>query len=107
VPLAKRRYDAVAKLVGDLDAVLEREADGIERVVTTALVVPATYPLAKGESVRTGWRASRTSVVEIGRSRSGRSVARPSRCRGCRDTRAELAIGAEHAATTKPAGGSG
>ena len=42
-----------------------RETDGIERVVTAALIVQPRSRWKKGESVRTGWRAGRISVVEI------------------------------------------
>lgn len=58
-------YEATARLAADVDAVLAAQADGIERVVTTALVVQPRTRWRKGESVRTGWRSSRTSVVEI------------------------------------------
>jgi uncharacterized protein YggE len=58
-------YDTTARLVAAVDAVLAAEADGIDRVVTTALVVQPRTRWRKGESVRTGWRSARTSVVEI------------------------------------------
>jgi uncharacterized protein YggE len=58
-------YEQAAELVAGVDAVLVREADGIDRVVTTALLVQPRTRWRKGETVRTGWRASRTSVVEI------------------------------------------
>jgi uncharacterized protein YggE len=58
-------YEAAATLVANVDALFTREADGLDRVVTTALVVQPRTRWRKGESVRTGWRSSRTTVVEI------------------------------------------
>lgn len=61
----EQAYETAAKLLTAVDAVLTSEAGGLGRVVTTALVVQPRSRWRKGEEVRTGWRASRTSVVEI------------------------------------------
>jgi uncharacterized protein YggE len=58
-------YDAAARIAGDVDAVLAGHADLIERVVTTALLVQPRTRWHSGESVRTGWRAGRTSTVDV------------------------------------------
>lgn len=58
-------YEAAAGLAEAVDAVLEARAAVLGRVVTTALVVQPTLRWRKGESQRTGWRASRSTLVEI------------------------------------------
>jgi len=58
-------YEAAARLAAQVDAVLEGEADAVDRVVTAALVVQPRTRWHKGETERTGWRASRTSTVDV------------------------------------------
>ncbi len=58
-------YESAARLARAVDAVLAAEAGSIERVTTAALVVQPRTRWRKGETVRTGWRAYRASVVEI------------------------------------------
>lgn len=58
-------YRAATESAARIDAVLAGHEDAIERTVTAALAV---FPLSrwrKGESVRTGWRAARRSLIEI------------------------------------------
>ncbi len=58
-------YAAAASLATAVDAVLASAGEAISRVTTVALVVQPKTRWKKGESVRTGWKASRTSIVEI------------------------------------------
>jgi len=58
-------YEAARALADAVDAVLQARATALGRVVTAALVVQPKSRWRKGESVRTGWRASRTTMVEI------------------------------------------
>ena len=58
-------FAAAADVAGAVDQVLAETRDAIGRVVTAALVVQPKTRWKKGESVRTGWSASRTSVVEV------------------------------------------
>jgi uncharacterized protein YggE len=58
-------YRAAAGLAAAVDGVLEAQSSAVERVTTTALIVQPTTRARKGETVRTGWRAYRSSVVEI------------------------------------------
>ena len=58
-------YAAAASFATAVDVVLASAGDAISRVTTAALVVQPKTRWKKGESVRTGWRASRTSIVEI------------------------------------------
>jgi uncharacterized protein YggE len=58
-------YRRAAEIAARVDAVLERHDAAIDRTVTAALSV---FPLSrwrKGESVRTGWRAARHTLVEV------------------------------------------
>lgn len=62
------RDDAYAKATtsaNGVDQVLQQHADAIDRTVTAALSVQPLTRWKKGESVRTGWRASRRSTVEV------------------------------------------
>ena len=58
-------YREAARLANQVDAVVANRQAAIDRTITTSLVVHPKTRWKKGESVRTGWRASRTSVVEV------------------------------------------
>ncbi|MGH9227408.1 MAG: SIMPL domain-containing protein [Acidimicrobiales bacterium] len=58
-------YDARAKLATQVDAVLDRQADAIDRTTIASLVVQPRIRWHGGEDIHTGWRASRTSFVDI------------------------------------------
>lgn len=65
---AGSRDDAYAKATTSanaVDDVLRLYASAIERTVTDTLSVQPLTRWRKGESVRTGWRASRRSTVEV------------------------------------------
>jgi uncharacterized protein YggE len=58
-------YVAAVEPASAVDAVIERFADAITRSFTTALAVQPLTRYHKGESKRTGWRATRTSTIEV------------------------------------------
>jgi Protein of unknown function (DUF541) len=58
-------YDARTKLAAGVDNVLRRHADAISRTTIASLVVQPRIRWHRGEDIRTGWRASRTSFVEV------------------------------------------
>lgn len=58
-------YREAARLATQVDAATATRHQAIDRTITTSLVVHPKTRWRKGESVRTGWRASRTSVVEV------------------------------------------
>jgi len=58
-------YETATQLAQAVDAVLEARSEAIGRVVTAALAVQPKTRWRKGENVRTGWRALRTTLVEI------------------------------------------
>ncbi len=58
-------YREAARLAGQVDAAVANRQSAVDRTITTSLVVHPKTRWRKGESVRTGWRASRTSVVEV------------------------------------------
>jgi uncharacterized protein len=58
-------YREAARLAGQVDAAVANRPAAVDRTITTSLVVHPRTRWRKGESVRTGWRASRTSVVEV------------------------------------------
>ncbi len=58
-------YGEAARLAGQVDAALAHRRAAIDRTITTSLVVHPKSRWRKGESVRSGWRASRSSVVEV------------------------------------------
>jgi hypothetical protein len=64
-PSRDAAYDQAAPLAAQVDAVLDARADGIERTTVAALAVQPKTRWRKGESIRTGWQASRASVVEV------------------------------------------
>jgi uncharacterized protein YggE len=62
------REDAYAKAApqaAQVDDVLAGHEAALDRVATAALMVHPRTRWRKGEAVRTGWRATRTSVVEV------------------------------------------
>jgi uncharacterized protein YggE len=61
----EKAYEAAARLASAVDGVFGAQAASIGRVTTAALVVQPRTRWQKGETVRTGWRAQRMSVVEI------------------------------------------
>jgi uncharacterized protein YggE len=58
-------YRLASTTAAAVDGVLANFEAAIDRVITTALNVQPKTRWRKGESQRTGWQASRTSVVEI------------------------------------------
>jgi uncharacterized protein YggE len=60
-------YAAAVEPARAVDEVIERFADAIARSFTTALAVQPLTRYRKGESKRTGWRATRTSTIEVER----------------------------------------
>lgn len=58
-------YEAAREPARAIDAVLEAHAAALGRVVTAGLSVQPKSRWRKGESIRVGWRASRSTHVEI------------------------------------------
>lgn len=58
-------YEARAKLAARVDVVLASHRDAIARTTIASLWVQPRTRWHRGEDIRTGWRASRTSFVEI------------------------------------------
>ncbi len=58
-------YREAARLADRVDEAVAGRDTATDRVITTSLVVHPRTRWRKGESVRTGWRASRTSVIEV------------------------------------------
>jgi uncharacterized protein YggE len=58
-------YRAAALTATAVDAVFEQHAGETERIVTAALGVQPLTRWRKGELIRTGWRATRRSRVEV------------------------------------------
>jgi uncharacterized protein YggE len=66
---AESRDEAFARAARDasaVDAVLARFSSATVRNSTAALIVQPRSRWKKGEAVRTGWQAARTSVVDVG-----------------------------------------
>jgi uncharacterized protein YggE len=61
----QRAYREAAEAAAAVDEVLTGFADALGRSMTTALIVQPRSRYRKGESVRTGWRALRTSMIEV------------------------------------------
>jgi uncharacterized protein len=61
----EQAYGEAARLAQGVDDVLANRDSAIARVLTAALVVHPRRRWKRGESVRTGWRAARRTVVEI------------------------------------------
>ncbi len=58
-------YGAAARIADAVDAVFGAQSASMGRITTAALVVQPRTRWHKGEDVRTGWRARRTSLVEL------------------------------------------
>jgi uncharacterized protein len=58
-------HDARTKLAASVDEVLSRHADAIARTTIASLLVQPRTRWHRGEDVRSGWRASRTSFVDV------------------------------------------
>lgn len=58
-------YAARTEMAAKVDAVLAAHADAIERTTVAALRVQPRTRWHRGEDIRTGWRATRTSFVEV------------------------------------------
>src|SRR5207302_7185832 len=58
-------YETAARSAKAVDDVIDRLGDAVERVTHTALVVHPKTRWRKGETVRTGWRASRSTSLEV------------------------------------------
>ncbi len=58
-------YAEAAQLARHVDEVLNNYADSIERTLTATLAVQPKTRWRKGENVRTGWHATRGTVLEI------------------------------------------
>jgi uncharacterized protein len=58
-------YQARAAVAARIDKVLAEHAESIARTTLASLVVQPLTRWHRGEELRTGWRASRTSFVEI------------------------------------------
>jgi uncharacterized protein YggE len=58
-------HDARTKLAAGVDEVLSRHADAIARTTVASLLVQPRTRWHRGEEVRSGWRASRTSFVDV------------------------------------------
>jgi uncharacterized protein YggE len=70
-------YDGASRAARSVDEVLEVHEAALVGVTSTALVVQPRTRWRKGETVRTGWKASRTSLVKIGDlERTGEILAR-------------------------------
>lgn len=64
-PTQAEAYAAAAKIATEVDAAFAAAGDAIDRVVTSSLIVQPTTRWKKGETIRTGWRASRRSTLEV------------------------------------------
>ena len=58
-------FGEAARVAQRVDEVLTNRADAVARVLTALLTVQPRSRWKRGESVRTGWRAARGSVVEV------------------------------------------
>jgi uncharacterized protein YggE len=58
-------YRGAARTAAAVDAIFEQHASETDRIVTTALAVQPLTRWRKGELIRTGWRATRRSTVEV------------------------------------------
>lgn len=58
-------HDARTKLAASVDEVLSRHANAIARTTIASLLVQPRTRWHRGEDVRSGWRASRTSFVDV------------------------------------------
>lgn len=58
-------YRSASESAARVDAVLAARAEAIERTVTAALLVQPLTKWKRGEAIRTGWRATRRSDIEV------------------------------------------
>jgi uncharacterized protein YggE len=58
-------YGEAAVLARQVDEVVAAHAEAIDRSSVAALVVQPTTRWRKGESIRTGWQAIRTTVLDV------------------------------------------
>lgn len=58
-------YQTVTPLARQVDEVVASYGEAVDRAMTGTLVVQPKTRWRRGETVRTGWKASRTSVVEV------------------------------------------
>jgi uncharacterized protein YggE len=58
-------YRQAAASAAAVDDVVEAHRDRLARVVTAALAVQPKSRWRRGESIRTGWRASRTTLLDV------------------------------------------
>ncbi|MDQ1517741.1 MAG: hypothetical protein QOE80_3571 [Actinomycetota bacterium] len=58
-PSRNGAYGEAAEQANAVDGVIATYGDALDRAATAALVVQPKTPYRKGESVRTGWRATR------------------------------------------------
>jgi uncharacterized protein len=58
-------YQQAARSAAGVDEVIDNRSSAIDRSTTTALVVHPKTRWRRGENVRTGWRATRTTHVEV------------------------------------------
>jgi uncharacterized protein YggE len=58
-------YANAARLATHVDSVLVQYEGALDRTTTAALLVHPKTRWRRGESVRTGWRAARSSVLEV------------------------------------------
>jgi len=58
-------HDARTKLAAGVDEVLSQHADAIARTTIASLLIQPRTRWHRGEDIRTGWRASRTSFVDV------------------------------------------
>src|SRR5712691_1856048 len=64
-PTQEDAYAMAGEAARDVDAVFERYQSAFGRKMTAGLVVLPKTRWKKGESIKTGWRASRTTVLEV------------------------------------------
>jgi uncharacterized protein YggE len=58
-------YEVRAKMAARVDNMLARHANAIARTTIASLVVQPRTRWHRGEDIRTGWRASRTSFIDV------------------------------------------
>ena len=58
-------HDARTKLAAGVDEVLSQHGDAIARTTIASLLIQPRTRWHRGEDIRTGWRASRTSFVDV------------------------------------------
>lgn len=64
-PLQDEAYRSAVEQSNRVDEILARHAAAIDRTTTAAVVVHPKTRWRKGETIRTGWLASRTTVIDI------------------------------------------